>query len=486
MALLPFVFGRGCFFAICAVAAGISATALAQDATRDVSSEPSVAQAPDGGASPSGQAAPGQPDVTGKTFGGRAATSAVIEQQTKRRRDAARAVPKTGEWREDWLKGPSALGEWGGYRQQLEDAGVSLSGFSITNIMGNVTGGNRRSTAAASFNLLALDLDFSRLAGLPGLLVHAEGWAARGNNPSTPGRINNLLGVAQAYTPSGFYLGQLYAELTLFDNALMLQAGRMATSNNFATLPVALNYVSVANNPIPISLPINTVPFTNYPHQWAAVGTLTPIPQIQLTGGVYNGDRRSSRLKATNGLDWTFQPEDGVMGVGQISLLLNQEAGDQGLPGTYYFGGFTNTNDYDGLNGAGDKGSNYGFYWMGQQMVYREGGPGSSEGLTPWLAVAYQPQDSINLLPVYVAGGAVYEGLVPGRDIDTTALAVYHAELSNAVPEATGETLLEVNYTYWALPWLGLTPSFQYVCNPNGGGSDDDAAVFGGQILVNF
>ena len=70
--------------------------------------------------------------------------------------------------------------------------------------------------------------------------------------------------MAQAYTPSGFYLGQLYAELRLFDNALMLQAGRMATANNFATLPVALNYVSVANSPIPISLPINTVPFTNY------------------------------------------------------------------------------------------------------------------------------------------------------------------------------------------------------------------------------
>jgi porin len=471
-------------FTVCAVA-GLSAAALAQEATGDLSPDPSLAQTPGDSAPPAGQVV--QPNVTGKTYGGKAATSALIKEQTKRRREAARAVPKTGEWRQDWLKGPSALGDWGGYRQQIEDAGISLSGFSITNIMSNVTGGNRRSTAAASFNLLALDLDFARLAGLPGFLVHAEGWRARGNNPSTRGRINNLLGVAQAYTPSGFYLGQLYAELSLYDNALVLQAGRMATSNNFATLPVALNYVSVANNPIPISLPIDTVPFTNYPHQWAAVGTFTPTPQIQLTGGVYNGDRRSSRLKATNGLDWTFQPQDGVMGVGQISLLLNRGAEDTGrLPGTYYFGGFYNTNDYERLNGMGEKGSNYGFYWMGQQMVYREGGPESSEGLTPWLAIAYQPQDSINLLPLYLAGGLVYEGLVPGRNIDTTALAVYHGEVSNALPNTTGETVLEVNYTYWALPWLGLTPDFQYVFNPNGGSSNNDAAVLGGQILVNF
>jgi porin len=121
-------------------------------------------------------------------------------------------VPKTGEWFEDWINGPSALGEWYGYRQKLEDAGISLSGFSATDIMGNVTGGNSRSTAAANFATLALDLDFAKLAGLPGFLVHAEGWGAIGNNPSTLGRINNLLGVAQAYTPNGVYLGQLYAE----------------------------------------------------------------------------------------------------------------------------------------------------------------------------------------------------------------------------------------------------------------------------------
>ena len=132
----------GCLFTVCAVA-GLSASALAQEPTRDVPPESSAAPAPDGETSPADQAV--QPNVTGKTFGGRAATSALIKEQTKQRREAARAVPKTGEWRQDWLKGPSALGDWAGYRQQIEDAGISLTGFSITSIMGNVTGGTRRS-----------------------------------------------------------------------------------------------------------------------------------------------------------------------------------------------------------------------------------------------------------------------------------------------------------------------------------------------------
>ena len=60
-------------------------------------------------------------------------------------------------------------------------------------------------------------------------------------------------------------------------------------------------------------------------------------------------------------------------------------------------GGFHAGDRYRRINGSGDKDGNYGFYAMGQQMVWREGGFGSAEGLTPWLAVAYQPQQSINL-----------------------------------------------------------------------------------------
>jgi carbohydrate-selective porin OprB len=46
--------------------------------------------------------------------------------------------------------------------------------------------------------------------------------------------------------------------------------------------------------------------------------------------------------------------------------------------------------------------------------------------------------------------------------------------------------VLELNYTFWAMPWLGITPDFQYVFNPGGNRSNNDAALFGGQIMVNF
>ncbi len=425
--------------------------------------------------------------TAGKTYGGKVSASHVVRQQTAPRLEAAKAVPKTGDPLEDWLKGPSALGDWGGYRKELEDRGLTVSGFSATALLGNTSGGQRRSFAAANSTLVALDVDFGKLLGWSGFLVHAEGWWTGGNDLSGSNRIDNLFNTASAYTPNGLYLGQLYAQQELLDERLLLQAGRMTTANNFASLPVAADYVSVATNAIPVSLPVNTLPFTAPPAtQWGAVATVTPIPQIELTAGVYAADRRSSDLNGTNGVDFGLDLSRGVMPVGQLTYLREQGKGDAGLPGIYHLGAFYAGDKYDQIDGGPQKDGNTGFYAMGQQMVYREGGPGSSQGLTPWLSVTYQPQQSINLLPVFIAGGATYEGLIPGRDTDTTAVALYYGKLSKDVENATAETVLELNYTYWATPWLGLTPDFQYIFNPSGGSSSNNAAVLGGQIMVNF
>ena len=427
------------------------------------------------------------PGVTGKTYGGKASAAYVVRKRTALRRQAARAVPKTGDSFRDWINGPSGLGDWAGARRPLERRGITLSGFTATAMLGNATGGARRSWTVANSTLVALDVDFDQLMGWPGFLVRAEGWWAGGNNLSDAGRIDNLFNAASTYTPNGLYLGQLYAEQHLFDETLVLQIGRLASANNFASLPVAADYVSAAFNAVPFSLPTNTLPFTSPPaSQWGAVATAAPLAEIELTAGVYNADRRSSELNGTHGVDFGLDLERGVMAIGQASYLREQAKGDRGLPGIYSFGGFHAGDRYRRINGSGDKDGNFGFYAMGQQMVYREGAPGSAEGLTLWLAVACQPQESINLLPVFLSSGAVYEGLMPGRDTDTAALAVYHGELSDDLEDTGSETVVELNYTFWATPWLGVTPDFQYVFNPGGGGSDNDAAVFGGQIMVNF
>ena len=119
-------------------------------------------------------------------------------------------------------------------------------------------------------------------------------------------------------------------------------------------------------------------------------------------------------------------------------------------------------------------------------MIYRYGGRGSDTGLTPWVSVAYMPPQSINQLPLLAMAGAVYHGLIPSRSDDSTAAGFYYGKLSTNVPSGAGEKVLELNYTWWATPWLGVTPDFQYVFNPSGGSSSKNAAVFGTQFQISF
>jgi porin len=121
---------------------------------------------------------------------------------------------------------------------------------------------------------------------------------------------------------------------------------------------------------------------------------------------------------------------------------------------------------------------------MLDQMVYREGGAGSEEGLTPWVTLTLAPIERVNTLPLFAAGGLVYRGLFPGRDDDTTNLGVYYGRFSNDLPGQSFETVLEVNHRFQLAPCLHVTPDFQYVFRPNGTDNEPDAAVLGVEIGI--
>ncbi|HVI88956.1 MAG TPA: carbohydrate porin [Dongiaceae bacterium] len=388
-----------------------------------------------------------------------------------------------------WWTWSTMTGDWGGYRTTLADHGITFQGGETATFQTNTGGAphsNHNSAFASQFNLTN-EIDFGKLAGLTGFLIHSEFWWQAGNSLSDRD-IGNLFEVSHAYEPNGAYLGQLYAQQTLLNGGLQLQLGRLSANSTFAALPVFNDYVSAAINSDPANIPLNTSAFTSAPSvEWGAVVSYAPVDQIELAAGIYDTDPSSAAPKASaNGTHFSLQPNEGVLTVGQVSYKLNQAKGDAGLPGTYSFGGFYAGNHYTDLNNGHQKAGNYGFYAMAQQMVYRDGGADSSTGLTPWAAVAWQPQENINLMPFFLAAGATYQGLIASRADDTTALMVAYGKVSDTQQGTTGEVTLEVNYTVAATPWLAITPDFQYIINPSGRTSANDAAVFGAQLAFTF
>src|ERR1700739_1361266 len=162
-----------------------------------------------------------------------------------------------------WWTWPAVGANWFGFRQTLAVYGLVFSGTPVVDLQGNASGGESRGFAAADASFVALDADFEKLAGIKGFLLHAEFVANAGQNLSEK-NIGNVLQVGTAFSQPGYYLGQMYAQQKLFNGKLTLQVGRMTTANNFASLPVFADYVSFADNPIPINLTNNTVFFKRF------------------------------------------------------------------------------------------------------------------------------------------------------------------------------------------------------------------------------
>jgi porin len=385
-----------------------------------------------------------------------------------------------------WLAQDTATGDWGGLRSRAEAAGLKVDGNYQTDLLANPIGGEDQGFAYAGTMEIALDFDLERIAGLEGTRFHIAGYWASGDDLSDT-EIGNLIGVSQAFNGRTVGLAQMYLEQQMLEGRLTVALGRLSPGDDFAASSLYASYVSTGVNDNPFAISENIEPFTADPvAQWGARAIVWPTRQIHLAAGVYNADPDAGE-DGRHGVDFAFAPEDGVLAIAETGYRWNQADGATGMPGSVTFGGYLDSSDFEFLDGSGRaRSDNYGFYLQLDQMAYREGGPGSDQGLTPWAAFTLAPDQQINTVPFSAAGGLVYAGLLPGRDDDLTALAVYYGAFSDRLQDQSAETVVEANHRFQLAPWLYLTPDFQYVIRPDGRSDIDDAAVLGGEIGIDF
>jgi porin len=380
-------------------------------------------------------------------------------------------------------------GDWNGIRKSLQEFGITPIMSYLTNIMGNTSGASSsRLQYAGQFNA-SVTLDFERLVRIPGLSMVATGSWGTGNDLSK--RLYNRFSVMNAYEGTDIWLAQCYLQKKLLDGNLTIAAGRMGQADIFAALPIFGNYLNAGFNGNPYSLLINHPSFAEPPPgtEWGAQATYNPTPHWQVSVGVYNTNHDSAAA-TDHGVNFAFQQGNyGAMFLGQISYMHNQGPGDQGLVGMYTVGGLYDGSRFTSLSTGGTTTGNWNLYAMFQQMVYREGEPGSSQGLTVWSEVTYTSKQYLNPMPLLLGAGLSYQGLVPGRPDDITSVGWLYGKMSRYISNTTAEQVIEVNYQITLKNWLSITPDFQYILNPGGyvGPSGiPNAAVFGAQVSITF
>jgi porin len=390
-------------------------------------------------------------------------------------------------WVEAWAAQAGATGSWFGLRDTLTQRGITPTITYVADLLGNPVGGRRRGVAYAGQLNADVSVDLGKVAGLRGLTFGVSANWASGTDLSTDD-IDNFFIVSQAFAGDRVRLYTLFLDQSLFDDHLDVKVGRFAPGDDFLSWPQYTFLVNIALNPAVYATQVNVPGFTAAPiGTWGVRVRARPVDALTATVGVYYSDPARD-LASTAGTDFGFAGSGtGFLTMAEFAYLVNHTEGSTGLPGTYRFGGYYDSNRFPIFSDPSLKRrGNWGLYLLVDQVVYREGAPGSGQGLALAGALVAAPEQSINTIPFFVAAGAVYRGLLPGRDKDALAFAAYYGAFSRDLRGQNSETVLELTYTLALTPWLTVQPDIQYVINPGGRSSVKNALVVGAQISITF
>ncbi|MBJ7449138.1 MAG: carbohydrate porin [Parachlamydiales bacterium] len=388
-----------------------------------------------------------------------------------------------------------------GFGEGLGYNGIDVTASYTMDVAANPIGGEKKGFAQAGSLGLGIIFDLDHLFNWTGWSLN-NSWVWRSGNSLTKEKINNQFNVQQVWGGQNFRLNELFIQNAVSD-VFLFKAGRLDAGNDFLASPLYCDFMNNGFCGNPVGIFFNGV-FSAYPNaQWAAYLSFKPIDTILAKFGIYNTNASVSQ-NHYHGMDWEFENDVGVQLITEWVYLVNQEEYSPGLPGNYKVGFMYYTGNFPEFLGDSHKG-NYNYYFLFDQTVYRheECGCITDRGLTPFIGLIFGPKNR-NEFPFFGVGGLVYQGLFPQRPLDTTALGFIYGSYSKDMrlnqnqaksfgimgpygnmPQ-TYEAVIELSHNFIFSGWFSIMPDVQYIINPKGYGTIDNALVVGFQFNVNI
>jgi len=406
-------------------------------------------------------------------------------------------------------------GDWWGVRSSIEDFGLRLGGSYTAEVSGVVDGGVRRRGSFRNLLVLEAELDLGVSLGIEGGTLYAGYLSV---NPERGGSRDS--GDIQIYSniESDRHLDALYEvwyEQRLFEDRLRIKFGKMDANDEFAFVSVAgdFSHSSAGFSP-------TIFPFPSYPDSAFGVnvfGSLSSADDpLRLTLGygffdgaaAVDGIRTGSRGPATF---FRTNKSDDYFHVGQLELDWNQ-LGENGSvwwqDGRASIGGWAHTGRFEKFNG-GTKSTTGGIFVTFEQRVWASDRLGDGAGLDRggwshgghlgedtseggggvWLFAQYGLADaSVSEFSQHFGLGVVLRGTIAGRDDDSAGLYVSFADLSDRSGAGfdRDEVAIDAFYKLQVTPSAFVQPELQYIVNPGGDRSLENAVVLGVRVGIEF
>ncbi len=442
---------------------------------------------------------------------------------------------------DSWLKGDYGTGDWLGIRTTLADKGLEISGGYTAEVWGNTTGGLKQGAVYTGLLDFGATLDLEKLIGWKGASVSTT-WLWLSGRDASEDLVGNFLTISNIAGFNTLRMLELWFQQDFFLRedeglpGLSIRFGQLTADSEF----VISHYGALFTNG---TFGWPAFMYTNIPaggpgYPMGALGVrvaANPWEWLTVQSAIFEGNVFDQDVNR-HGFRWDLNSDQGYFWLNELQLRWNQGKA-KGLPGQGKFGAWFHTADFvdpffdqDGIPLADEDSSgnslthawNYGFYWILDQMLYREPGKAdpvvsslskdgksvasskasvadeaeeaSHQGLGWFGRIAFGPQDR-NFVGFYVESGLVYTGAIPTRDEDQVGIGFVYAQLTNGARRTLelegsrgvgAEMVLEFTYQLNLTKWLYIKPNAQFIINPGGTQDLGNAFVIGGRVSVNF
>ncbi len=418
-----------------------------------------------------------------------------------------------------WLSWDEATGDWVGVRPAVSDHGVDLFASYSAEVWGNTTGGLKQDSVYTGLLQFGVTVDLEKLVGWKGASVNTT-WLWLSGRDASADLVGNFLTVSNIAGFNTLRMFDLWFQQNFFDDKISIRLGQLNADGEFVISDYSALFINGTFG-WPASIYTN-VPGGGPGYPMGTLGAriaLNPVNWFTFQTAIFQGNVFDQNVNR-HSFRWRLDSETGYLWLNEAQVRWNHQDSATGLPGQVKGGFWYDTANFASAAPDSSKSyqSNYGFYAIVDQMLYREPSPAplaskdgksvvggksakaaaaeasSTQGLGWFGRIAFSPQDR-NDLGFYFDTGLSYQGLIPTRDDDTIGLAFAYAQLTNGAAQSAfndgsrgvgAEMVLEATYQAQINKWLVVQPDVQFIINPGGSESIGNALVVGGRLTVTF
>ena len=386
-----------------------------------------------------------------------------------------------------WREWERATGNWGGFRTDLENAGLSFGAEYIAEYSSVLSGGVDEDGSFRNLFTADLTLDFEQAFDLDGGTLFVQYLSV---NPEEGGSMD--AGDIQVYSNiendfSMDVIYELWYEQSLFDDRLRIKVGKVDANTEFAFVDVAGEF---ANSSAGFSPTIFVFP--SYPNPAMSVNVHGRVVDTDRMGatlsyGLYDGAAQSGFRTGTRGPS-TFGSED-FFHIFEATLDWRPAAdGGRWLrEGRLSLGGWVHTaGDFERFDGGTEDGTE-GLYLTYEQMLFNPDGPDGDRGVFVFGQYGWADED-VSEIAQHIAGGVATQGTFSGREMDSAGIYLTFADLSDEPAAGFEEDkfVIDAHYRLHATPAVHVQPEAQDIVDPSGDPDIDDAFVAGVRVGIVF